>query len=73
MSTDGSHTITSAPFALPMPLPDSASSAQAGGGSGAMKEEVIANGSVAPPAAAVKRKLDPQEEAKLREMEYKKR
>ena len=71
MSTD-KQTITTAPYALPMPTAEGAQSSTAGGG---LKEEVIANGSVVLPAAAVqvKRKLDPAEEAKNRDLEYKKR
>lgn len=64
------QTIVSAPYALAVPGVDSAQLPTAGG---AVKEEVIADGSIAPAAAPVKRKLDPAEEAKLREMEYKKR
>ena len=71
--SEASHTLTSAPYALPLPLDAPGGAQQASAGSAAVKEEVIANGSIVPPTAAVKRKLDPQEEAKLREVEYKKR
>ena len=74
MSGGGAQsTITSAPFALPIPSLDG------GDQPVAVKEEVLANGTVIAPSAAaaaaagVKRKLDPAEEAKLRELEYKKR
>lgn len=71
--TDTTQTITSAPYALPLPLDTPGAAQPAPANSAALKEEVIANGSVTTPTAAVKRKLDPAEEAKLRELEYKKR
>lgn len=77
MSISDTNTITAAPYALPVALGDGTASSATGG----VKEEVIANGSVtgggagatAVAPAAPKRKLDPAEEAKLREAEYKKR